>query len=220
MLQARAVVHAEIIHFLRDPINLKFLFLVTPAVFAALWPYIGSSLVPALAATLLGLEPKFNNFLFQSPNEGEALHLFPCRWRSVVAAKNSTALALTLLFFLLFGLSIEYFSPSPAGIAEWKSGLLYLLTIVFPLLHFGNFHSVQHPRRHLGWSLGDLAEGCLFMITAGLCSIPFAIFAETEFGTALCLAYGCAGAVFWWKVSLPRTVRLLESGSVLERVEV
>ena len=219
LLQARTVVHAEMIHFLRDPINLKFLFLLPPAIFAALWPHIGSSIVPALAATLLGLEPKFNNILFQSPNEAEALHLFPCRWRSVIAAKNSTALALTLLFFLLFGLSIGYFAPSPTGIVEWKFGLLYLLTVVFPLLHFGNLHSIQHPRRHLGWSLGDLAEGCLFMILAGLCSIPFAIFAQTELGTALCLVYGGVGALFWWKVSLPRTAKLLESGSVLEKVE-
>jgi hypothetical protein len=217
--QARTVVRAEILHFLRDPINVKLLALLPPAVFAALWPYIGSTIVPALAATLLGLEPKFNNVLFQSPNEGEALLLFPSRWRNVVAAKNSVALILTLLLFLLYGLSIGYFAPSPVDLIEWKTGLLYLFTVVFPLLHFGNFQSVQHPRRRIGWSLGDLAEGCLFLIMAGICSIPFAIFVQTEAATALCLAYGTVGGLFWWKVSLPRTARMLASGSFLEKVE-
>jgi hypothetical protein len=217
-LQARALFRAAILHALRDPLNVKLL-LLFPACFAALWPYIGSPLIPAVAVVLLTLEPRFNNYLFLAPQEGEALRLFPCRWESVVAANNLAVSAEALVLFALSGLVVGYAAPEPISLASWGLGFLYLLTILPLLLHFGNLQTRQHPRREVGWTLGDLAEGLLFLLFAALSSVPFAIFLESRATVLFSLLYAGAGAFFWWKVSLPLASRSLKEGKGFLEVE-
>jgi hypothetical protein len=217
--QFLTVFRAEMLHFGRDPILLRAVLLLPCSVLVAVWQYSGSSLIPAIGSALVMLEPRFNNFLFMSPGEGEALSLLPSRWRAVVAAKNLAAAGYLFLLVLLLGIPIGFFALRPAGADEWVDALLYLLTILFPLLHLGNLHALQHPRRKAGWSLGDLAEVFLLLLTAGIASIPFAVLSSLDFAPLWCSLYAIAGALFWWRVSLPRAERLLRSGSVLTRVE-
>jgi hypothetical protein len=217
--QFLTVFRAEMLHFGRDPVLFRAVLLVPSAILVAVWQYSGSSLIPAIASALIILEPRFNNFLFTVPVEGEALSLLPSRWHSVVAAKNLAAATLFLLLVVLLGVPIGFFALHPAGAGEWFHALMYLLTILFPLLHLGNLHALQHPRRRAGWSLGDLAEVLLLLITAGIASIPFAVLSSFDAAPLWCGLYAVAGAFFWWRISLPRAGRLLRSGMVLERVE-
>lgn len=217
--QLGTVLRAELLHFGRDPVMFRVVVLLPLSILVAVWPYSGSSLIPAIASALVILEPRFNNFLFTSPIEGEALSLFPSRWREVVAGKN---LATTLLLFLLvplLAIPVGFFGLRPSVPRDWLNALLYLLTILFPLLHLGNLHAVQHPRRRVGWSLGDLADAIFLLLTAGLASIPYAVFSSLRLSPLWCSLYALGGAALWWRVSLPRTERLLREGTLLLRLE-
>jgi hypothetical protein len=213
-VQFRAVFRAEFLHFARDPVLFRGALLIPCSILFVVWEYSGSPLVPAIGSALTILEPRLNNFLYTSPREGEALSLLPSRWRSVVAAKNiASALLLFLLLFLL-GIPIGFFALHPAGAKLWGEAALCLLTILFPLLHLGNLHSLQHPRREAGWSLGDLAEVVLLLLTAGVAVIPYAILSSLPHSTLWCLMFAGAGALFWWGVSLPQAEKLLRTGRV------
>ncbi len=216
--QFSAVFREEILHISRDPVLFRAAVLLPLSILLAVWRYSGSPLIPAIGSALAMLEPRFNNFLFTSPLEGEALSLFPSHWRTVVAAKNSATAVLLFLLVPLLGIPISFFGSTANG-NDWPAGGLYLVTVLFPLLHFGNLHSLQHPRRRVGWSLGDLADVVLFLITAGIASIPFAVFSMFDFMPLWCALYAAGGAWLWWRVSLPRAEHLLEQGSVLARVE-
>jgi hypothetical protein len=217
--QFLSIFTADMLHFGRDPILFRAVLLLPCSILFAVWQFSGSSLVPAIGSALVILEPRINNCLFTSPLEGEALSLLPSRWRTVVAAKNVAAAALLFLLVLLLGIPIGFFALHPAGPGEWVQAGLYLLTVIFPLLHLGNLHSLQHPRRFSGWSLGDLAEVILLLITAGVVSIPFAIFSGLGGAPLWCALYAVAGGLFWFRISLPRAERMLRAGSVLPRVE-
>lgn len=210
------VFRGEMLHFSRDPIVFRAAVLLPFSILLAVWRYSGSPLIPAIVSALIILEPRFDNLLFTSPVEGEALSLFPVRWRAVIAAKNLATAALLFLLVPLLGIPIGFF-----GIAatDWPGAIMYLLTVVFPLLHLGNLHSLQHPRRTVGWSLGDLAEAIILLITAGVASIPFTVLSTLDSSFLWCSVYVAGGAWLWWRVSLPRAERILREGSVLARVE-
>lgn len=209
---------AELVHFTRDPVLFRLAVLLPLSILIAVWEYSGSSLVPAIASALVLLEPRFNNFLFTSPAEGEALSLFPSRWRAIIAAKNLSTTLLFILLVLLLAVPIGFFGTPVSG-REWSGGMLYTLTVLFPLLSLGNLQSLQHPRRSIGWSLGDLADAILLLLTAGIASIPYAVIAMLDLPPLWCLLYAAAGAWIWWRFSLARSERLLREGTVLERVE-
>lgn len=217
--QWRTVFRADLLHFGRDPLIFRAVILLPLSILVAVWPYSGSPLIPAIASALVILEPRFNNFLFTSPVEGEALSLFPSRWREVVAAKNLATAVLLLLLVPLLAVPIGFFGLRPSTPGDWLNAFLYLLTILFPLLYLGNLHSVQHPRRSVGWSLGDLSDAIFLLLTAGLASIPYAIFSPSPLSPLWCSLYALGSAVLWWRVSLPRTEQLLQEGSILMRLE-
>jgi hypothetical protein len=217
--QLKTVFRAELLHFGRDPIIFRMVVLLPLSILVAVWQYSGSSLIPAIASALVILEPRFNNFLFTSPAEGQALLLFPSRWREIIAAKNLAAAVLLFLLVPILAIAIGFFGLRPPVPGDWLNALLYLLTILFPLWHLGNLHTVQHPRRKVGWSLGDLSDAIFLLFTAGLASIPYAILSSLRLSPLWCSLYALGSAVLWWRVSLPRTARLLREGSILMRLQ-
>lgn len=217
-VQFSTVFRAEMLHFSRDPILFRGVVLFPLSVLIAIWPYSGSSLIPSIGSAFVLLEPRFNNLLFTSSIEGEALSLFPSRWRTIVAAKNMATAVLFVLLVPLVAVPVGFFGVPISG-REWLGASLYVLTVIFPLLHLGNLQSLQHPRRSVGWSLGDLSDAILFLVMAGVASIPFAIFWSLDLPSLWCTLYAAGGAWYWWRVSLARAERLLLRGSALTRVE-
>ncbi len=216
--QFSTVLHAEILHFSRDPVLFRIVVLLPLSILIAVWRYSGSSLIPAIGSALILLEPRFNNLLFTTPADGEALSLFPSRWRTVVFAKNLATGILLYVLVALLAIPVGFFGVPISG-SEWLQAELYLLTVLFPLLHAGNLHALQHPRRRVGWSLGDLADVLILLITAGVASIPYAVFSTLASPALWCILYAAGSAWIWWRFSLPRAERLLQGGSVLTRVE-
>lgn len=202
----------ELRQFYADRQNLKFIPLTLLAIAFALWPYIGSPLVPVVLVVFAGLEPQLNNVLFRTPLEYEALSLFPPAWKNVVIAKNLSTVVITLSLFLIIAVIVEYFSPEAVSLRELGQALLYLLTIIFPLLSSGNRRSVQHPRRHTGWETDQVAESVVLLVVVGIFSLPYFILEGLPGGDWTCLLYGVLTSIFWFRKSIPGTeARILAS---------
>jgi len=106
---------------------------------------------------------------------------------------------------------VLYFSPSPITLKRTSEAGLYILTVIFPLMHVGNTRSVQNPRRGCGWQIDDVAGMVELLISLAILSIPFLIFVEAMETPALCIVYFVATVVFWWRYSIRKTAELIES---------
>jgi hypothetical protein len=198
------VFRAEIGRSANDPAILKILLLSPAAILASLWPYIGSPFVPAFLISFAALEPQFNNILFRTPREFEAMLVLPTEWKSVIAAKNFASIVASGTLAIGASAVLGYFSPLPMGPEGWRGAGLCFISLIFPLLMVGNLHSIQHPRRHAGFTPGDLAEAILMLLGAGVCSIPYFVLHELEHGTVMIVMYSLLAAALWWRLSIRR----------------
>jgi hypothetical protein len=206
-----AVIRAELGRFPRDPVNGKFLLLLPAGVLLSLWPYAGSPLFPLFLCVLAGLEPQFNNMLFRTPREFEAMSLLPVDWRAVVVAKNAAAVLLLFSTLIPFGAVLAYFSPLPLAPGEIGRGAAYLASIIFPLLVLGNIHSVEHPRRTVGIGPGDIAEALVMILGGAASSLPALLAAGSGIEAPAIALWTALGAILWWTWSVPRTAARIVS---------
>jgi hypothetical protein len=193
--------HPRIFHFI--PLMLAGIFLTA-------WVYpVASPYSPVLIVVLYGLELQFDNILFRSPREFETLVMFPVEWRRVVMAKNLACVALVALGFIVTSMTLIHFSPASPTRGHLMSAVLYLLTILFPLIHIGNLRSIRHPRRESGLRINDLTEAVWMTASIGLLSIPYIIFMHLMESPVLCIAYVAGTIVFWYRYSVPTTSDLI-----------
>lgn len=208
--QQRALITNEFRQFFLHTRSLHLVPLIFAGVMLVLWPYFSSPFVAVMIVLFAGLEPQFNNILFRSPREVEAMSLLPIDWERVVKAKNIGTLLITATIFPLVAAAVLYFSPKPVTLKLAVDALLWMLTVAFPLIHVGNVRSVQHPRRETGWQVDDLAGAVEFLISLGLLSLPFLIIAGF-FETPLpSLLYAAATFIFWGRYSIAKTAELIE----------
>jgi hypothetical protein len=208
----------ELRYFLLNPRQVLLFPLVLAGILLAMWPSIGSPFVPVFLVVFLGTEREFNNILNRWPSQHEALLLFPVRWRGVILAKNLATMLITLLVAGCASIIILYFAPETPPRAETYHALVYLPTVLFPLLAAGNARSLHSPRAGRVADLDDLPEALISVVVLGAASIPFAIlWGVLESGT-LTLLYSAATAVYWITVSVPRTARAVASPTTLRRI--
>jgi len=187
-----------------------FLPLLVAGMFFISWIYhVGSPLAPIIVIVVAGLEPQFNNILFRSPNELQALGVFPCQWRDVIFAKNLAALLLFILFLFLTSMNLLYFSPETITAGHLESGVLYILTVVFPLLHTGNTQSLRRPRMHSGLLLEDLVQAIWMCVNLLLLSVPFFVLSLFPYMWISCLVYCALSGFVWYEFSLKRSAAIL-----------
>jgi len=201
------LVRWEVRQFFASQTNLRFLLLLPPAVFLALWPYIGSPFTPAFLAVFIGMEPQYNNILYRTPREFESLSLFPLDFSVVVLAKNLATIVLTVVLAPAFSVIIGYFSPTPIGQQEIFPAALYLLSVLFPLLTAGNHRSLHSPRRVTGVSLNDAGEAVVTIVLLAVFSLPFFVFVTLMGTPHWCLLYSAAAGFFWYRNSVRDTAR-------------
>jgi hypothetical protein len=166
-----------------------------------------------LAAVVIGLaalEPQFNNILYRTPGEFQAMSLLPVEQRRIVTAKNIAAVILGCALVPACATILLFFSTASASAADAGNGVLYFLTLVFALLHSGNSRSLQYPRRVSGWQTDDLMEGLGFMITIAVFSIPYLLMTAAMNQPLLCLLYAAFTAWYWWKRSIPFTASRID----------
>ncbi len=206
-MRVRALIGVEFRRFFSLPWNLRLVVLIIPAIWLALWGQMPSPFVPIFAALFIGLEPQYCNIFFRASNEFEALSVLPLPWEQIVLAKNLSTILITLICFPMLSILVLYFYPdiTPAD-SIGKAGL-YLGSVVFPLLHAGNLQSLQHPRRHLGWQLDDLAGGLIMACIVAVLSIPYLVLVEAAGAPVFCVLYIGAGAYFWLHRSVRETAR-------------
>jgi hypothetical protein len=204
------LVDLEVRRFFSSAWNLRIVVLVAPAIWLALWEHIPSPFVPVFAAIFIGLEPQYCNIFYRSPNEFEALSLFPVSWTAVVLAKNLATILITLVCLPIVGVVVLYFYPDVVPADHfWKAGL-YFASVIFPLLHFGNLQSVQHPRRHPGWRMDDLGGAFIIGAAVLVLSIPYVLSVEVAEAPLVALLYSGAGGYFWLRHAIRETARRVE----------
>ncbi len=199
--------HWEIRQFFASRTNLKCLLLLPPAVFLALWPYVGSPFVPVFLVVFIGLEPQYDNILYRTPHEFESFSLFPLDFSVVVLAKNLATMVLTVALAALSAVIVVYFSPAQIGPPEVGKSGLYLLSVIFPLLAAGNHRSLHTPRRLTGVSLNDAAEAVVTIVIVAVCSLPFLVFVTIMVTPEWCMVYSATTGVYWYKYSVRHTAQ-------------
>ncbi len=162
----------ELRRFFEEPRNSVILPAAILVPFFSLWPYFPSPFVPALTATFACMEPYFLNMWYLWPGQLESLALRPLNWRRVVAAKNLTALCLTLTTFSCFAVITCYFHNGRVPPGTIGPAFLHCILGGFALAMFGNNYSVVSPRARIGWTLDDLAASVLALIVAGAAMVP------------------------------------------------
>jgi hypothetical protein len=170
---------------------------------AALWPYVGSPFVPLLAVLVFGTEPAFANILFRSPRDLEATALLPLSWEEVVLARNLATAVGAVVVFILMTETLVYTLPRLPGLAESADALLWLGTILFPLLHIGNELSVREPRRRSGWTFEDVARAGVFLAIGTVAAILHPLLSLISGGPIASLLFLVAAAVYWRYRSIP-----------------
>lgn len=186
--------------------SLHFVPLAMCGVFLSAWIYpVGSPFVPVVLVVVVGLELQFNNIFYRSPMELDAMSLFPISWREIILIKNVATILLLLMLCVLSSMTFLYFSPERITLSHVTESLMYLSTIVFPLLQFGNTQSVRRPRRESGLQINDFIEAVWTLINVAFLSAPFFIFRDMVGMSELSFVYAALTWFLWYRFSLPRT---------------
>jgi hypothetical protein len=170
---------------------------------AALWPYVGSPFLPLLAVLVFGTEPAFANLLFRSPRDLEATALLPLSWEEVVLSRNLATAGSAVVVFILMTEALVYTLPRLPGLSDSADALLWLGTLLFPLLHIGNELSVREPRRRSGWTFEDVARAGIFLAIGTVAAILHPLLSFIAGGPIASLLFLVAAAVYWRYRSIP-----------------
>ena len=207
----RKLFQMEIKEFFSHRRSLHFLPLVIAGMFLMSWVYPpGSPYAPIIIIVLSGLEPQYANMLFHTSNELEALSVFPIAWKRVVYVKNLATIVLTVLWAILCSMMLLYFSPDVLTVRYMTDALLWLFSIMFLLINFGNEESWRHPRRFSGFLIDDAIGIVWMLILIGFFSLPYLLLVKVVKLPLLCLAYDVGTAFFWHRRSIPRTAVMIE----------
>lgn len=167
-------------------------------------------LVVVWIVALSGLDGQFNNILYRSPSELEALTLLPVSWRGIVLAKNCATICASLALSLLMSLAILHFSPRLPDGRQLLGASLFIWTVLFPLLMLGNLRSVQEPRKDTGGTADALIQAAGMAVVVLVCSTPYIILYTLTDDIPVTIAYGGIMATAWYVRSVPRTAARAE----------
>ena len=197
---------SEVRQFFRHPRCMHLFPLLGLGVFLSAWVYpVASPFLPVVVVVFGGLELQFNNIFFRSPNELVALSLFPTTWQGVVLAKNIAAVIVAVFVFVVGSMTFLYFYAGNVTGTQMRDVLLYMATVLFPILHLGNMRSLDFPRRESGFRMDDFIEFLWMLATLGVVSIPYFLLRKVSGGSIICIVYALGGFIYWRKVSIHKT---------------
>ena len=168
------------------------------------------SYVIVLIVVFAILEAQFNNILFRSPQELEALSMFPVLWRRIVLIKNLSTIILAGVIAIITSMPILYFSPKHLEPSNIVDALSYFGTLIFVLLHVGNIESLRAPRRNVDFQTDDLVQGAGMLFFVVVLSIPYVVFSRIIDLPILDVAYSLGLAWHWLARSIPKTAHEIE----------
>jgi hypothetical protein len=170
---------------------------------AALWPYVGSPFLPLLVVLVFGSEPAFANLLFRSPRDLEGTALLPVPWEEVILARNLATGGSAVVVFILMMATLAYALPRLPELPQSTDALLWLGTVLFPLLHIGNELSVREPRRRSGWTFDDVARAGIFLAIGAVAAAIHPLLSVISGGPVASLLFVVAAAAYWRYRSIP-----------------
>ncbi len=188
-----------------------FIVLILIAIFVIVQESELSPIFIVFLAVFAILESQFNNILFRSPHELEALSMFPFSWKRIVLVKNVASIVLFGIVTIIVSMSALYFSPVQLSWHLVADGLIYSSTIIFPLLHIGNRESVQDPRKSSEWEVNDLVQAVGMFLFVCILSFPYILFSIVFKMEWLNLVYAIITGWFWITRSIPGTALNIES---------
>ncbi len=206
----RRVVLTELAEFLLAPRRLHLLPVLGAGIVAVSLEFPAPPLIAAVVVALAALEPQFNNILFRTRSELQAMSLLPAPAHAVLAAKNVATIVLSVAVTLFSASVLAFFSGTPPTAGQAGDAALYLSTLLFPLLLAGNTRSMQYPRRMSGWRTDDLVEGTGFLALLAVLSLPWLILVGALEQRLLCAAYAGMIGFLWWTRGLPFAAQRLE----------
>ncbi len=175
----------------------------------SLWPYIGSPFLPAAIATLLALEPFYNNGLDLWCGQLTAGVVLPADAVRMMRMRNIGVIILTWSCAAFFAALVAFVQPEPPAMRDLGTFALYLLSIQFPLLIVGNDLSWQQIRPVSRWTLEDAAAALIMTAAAGVLSLPYILIIGMPGDVIILLGYAACTAALWWTVALRRTARTI-----------
>lgn len=194
--------HSRIWHFI--PLLIFGVFFV-----AGIYPD-ASPFIPIIIVVFCGLELQYDNLFFRTSKEFEAYLMFPVSWKKVILMKNLATILLTLIIFGLTSMSLLYFSPATITLTDLKDVMLYLLTVIFPLIQFGNSQSVRNPRRISGFQINDFIEAVWMLVNVAILSMPYYLFTKLFEMPWLCIVYAAVTIAVWWVFSINKTAEYIK----------
>jgi len=195
----------EMRRFFEEPRNAAILPLALLVPFLSLWPYFASPLVPAIAATFACMEPYYLNMWYLWPGQLAGFALRPISWQRLIAVKNVTALALTLMLFWIFAAITLYFHTGRIPPNDLGNATLACIVAGAALSIFGNNYSIVSPRGRIGWTLTDLAASVLAMLVGGISLIPVVVLSYLIGSWEAYSVLIMLAALLWARWSLPTT---------------
>jgi hypothetical protein len=205
------LLETELRGFVRHKRSAHLVPLLVAGVVLSVWIYpVGPPFVPVVIVVAAGLELEFNNIFFRTPNEVKAMLMFPIPAVRIILAKNIATLLLALGVAAAASMALLYFSPAHIGPGQLASVAFYLPSVLFSLLVIGNERSIRNPRPRCGLQMNDLLETIWMLVYLGLVSIPFFFCSAVVDLPVLGLAYGIATALYWYRISIPRTAARYE----------
>jgi hypothetical protein len=188
--------------------------LILPAIILAvplsLWNQFSAPLAAVLILVVPLIEREYNRPFSLSPTELSAYELFPVDWKTVMVAKNVSAVLATLIMCGLGAVVIVYFAPAMAWTDQVTHTALALGSLIFPLLIFGN---LRHPSEMILGSatavdhLVDIVLQGLFM---AVFAVPFLVLGVAMHSSIAVMIYIAVTAFVWWQYSLPRAVAAIQ----------
>jgi hypothetical protein len=169
------------------------------------------SLIVVVIFSLSTLDSQFNNVLYRSPGELEALTLFPLDWRGLFLARNLATAGAAVATIVVMSVAVLYFSPRRAGLPEVLEMGVYFPTVLFPLLIIGNLRSVQEPRSSIGTTRDHIVQGFGMIVLTTALTLPYIVFHNLFQSSLASLAYGAIGAFAWWRYSIPHAASLSQT---------
>jgi len=171
--------------------------------------------LPALIAVVIvslgTLDSQFNNVLYRSPGELDALTLYPLDWEGLIVARNLATVSAAVVTTGVMSMSVMYFSPQRAGLPEVLEMATYFSTVLFPLLIIGNLRSVQEPRPSMGTTRDHIVQGTGMVLLTLVLSLPYIVFHNLVQSSIASVVYGALGAFAWWRYSVPHTASLSQT---------
>jgi hypothetical protein len=189
--------------------HLRIIPLAILAPLLSLWPHIGSPFTPAAIATMIVLEPCYNNALNMWAGQMTAGAVYPADWIRTLRRRNTVQITLTWGVATLFIALVSYVQPEPPPLQQIGAFALYLASVQFPLLMLGNSFSWQQVRGRSGWVLEDAATALIMLVAGGLVSLPWFLVSGARGGLIMLLFYIAGTAVAWWTYAVPRTAQTI-----------